>query len=99
DHCQRRTRLNPLELLCEWLWSSTHQVVASLAVLLPRDVHSAYHGKPSCALVQLPRHALAGLANADRHGKGRMTPLPHQPGDLVLVLQDNHALWVTAYQR
>jgi hypothetical protein len=28
-----------------------------------------------------------------------MTPLPHQPTDLVRELQDNHAPWVTADQR
>jgi hypothetical protein len=42
---------------------------------------------------------LTGLADADGHGKGRMTPLPHQPADLVLKLQDDYALWITSYQR
>jgi hypothetical protein len=44
-------------------------------------------------------YALTGLTDADGHGKGRMTPLPYQPADLVLKLQDDHALWITSYQR
>ena len=49
--------------------------------------------------MQLSCHALASLANANRDGKGRMAPLPYQSGDLVLELEDDHALRGTAYER
>src|SRR5262245_19709973 len=99
DHCQGQTCFHTAELLCEWSGRDTHQIVASLPILLSGDLHAAYHGKPPGAPVQLLCHALAGLANADCHGKRRMTPLPHQPAELVLELQDDHALGVTAHQR
>src|SRR5262249_60555647 len=93
DYCQGLTCFYTSELLYERLSRGTHQVVASLAVLLAGDVHPAYHGKPPGALVQLSCHALAGLADTNCDGKGSMTPLPHQPGDLSFELQDDHALW------
>src|SRR5262249_39597216 len=75
-HSQGWTSSDTSELLYTWLAVGAHQMVASRPILLAGDVHPGYHGKPPCALGLLSCHALSGLANATRAGKGDMAPLP-----------------------